>query len=182
MEDFFEPRGGLVARARSRLHDAETVRERTVTGPEACDRWQAATESIADPVACPLYRGLALAPQIGLLPLGRDPDSGLWEFLLEPTGAAPRRDAGGHLAPDAAAGIVFVLVPGGTFVPRYMPNPDRPLEHFEEAADPPRTVEPCFLSKWELTQADWRHLSGTSPSSYPGLASANATCACRHLS
>ncbi len=168
MEDFFEPRAGLVARVRARLRDAETVRARTVEGPEARARWQAAAAAIADREVCPLYGGLTLAPQIGLLPLGRDPDSGLWEFLLEPNGSEPPRDADGHLVPEAAAGIVFVLVPGGAFVPRYIPVVDRPLEHFEEVERPPRTLEPCFLSKWELTQAQWRRLCGEEPSVLQG--------------
>ena len=37
------------------------------------------------------YRGLDLKPQVGLIPLGPDPDTGLWEFAHLMSGAPPRR-------------------------------------------------------------------------------------------
>jgi formylglycine-generating enzyme required for sulfatase activity len=157
-----------VARARARLAEAEAVRARTLDGPEVRKRWQEAVAAIADPSASPRYGGLALAPQIGLVPLGPDPDSGLWEFLLEPSGAEPPRDAAGHLVPQAGSGIVLVLVPGGAYIPREEEHIGGAPEDFEEFLLPPRTVEPCLLSKWELTQAQWARLGGPASSYFRG--------------
>jgi hypothetical protein len=42
-----------------------------------------ATAAIA---ASPKYGGLKLEPQLGLLPIGLDPESGLWEFAHLATG------------------------------------------------------------------------------------------------
>ena len=39
------------------------------------------------------YPGLDLKPQMGLVPIGPDPESGLWEFAHLQSGAAPERDA-----------------------------------------------------------------------------------------
>ena len=43
------------------------------------------------PSLLPAYKGLQIARQVGLIPLERDPASGLWEFLLADSGAAPSR-------------------------------------------------------------------------------------------
>jgi len=52
---------------------------RSTTEAHAED-WRAAIRSIADVDECPQYAGLELSPQVGLVPLHRDPESGLWEF------------------------------------------------------------------------------------------------------
>ena len=67
-------------------------------------------------VAClsPLGR---LAPQEGLVPIGRDPRSGCWEFALLTEGpmAIPERDTDGRLVLAMNMTLVLVLLPGGTF-------------------------------------------------------------------
>jgi hypothetical protein len=112
--DGVSPAHGLgVAR---RLEIAREIEERTVGGSAARARWDEALASIADPERSPLYRGLRIPPQLGLVPLGRDPRTDLWEFGHVETGAVPERDgASGELVLGEESGLVFVLVPGGEF-------------------------------------------------------------------
>ena len=51
--------------------------------------WMEAIASVRD---SPEYRGLELEVIEDLLPIGRDPSSGLWEFVHLRTGAVPERD------------------------------------------------------------------------------------------
>jgi formylglycine-generating enzyme required for sulfatase activity len=139
---------------------------RSVDGPEAAARWREARSSIRE---CPWYAGLALAPQLGLLPIGQDPDSGLWEFAHLETGEPPVRDADGTLVRTEAMGLVFVLVPGGTFLMgAQSADPSRPNYDPQAYGDegPVRSVQlsPFFLSKYEMTQAQWERITGTNPS------------------
>src|SRR6185503_4491260 len=75
------------------------------------DAWTRVASEVASDAR---YRGLALAPQVGLVPLGRDPRSGLQEFAHLASGSVPvRNGATGELALDQGSAIVLVLVPGG---------------------------------------------------------------------
>jgi formylglycine-generating enzyme required for sulfatase activity/tetratricopeptide (TPR) repeat protein len=77
---------------------AKSLRERTIVGPEAKRRWEGAILAIAKSEK---YRdtvfpgGGLLTPQEGLLPLGADPQSGLWEFWHVQSGDEPERDKEG---------------------------------------------------------------------------------------
>lgn len=99
--------------------------------------------------------GLDVEPQVGLVPIGRDPISGLWEFAHLTTGALPERDAGGNLDLTEATGVVLVLIPGGSV--RMGPHHGRTIEV---------SLSPYFLSKYEMTQAQWKRLTGENPSAY----------------
>ncbi|MEM7202308.1 MAG: protein kinase [Planctomycetota bacterium] len=106
-------------------------------------RWREAAARVA---AEPRYRGLRLAPQPGLVPLGPDPDSGLEEFghrILDEE--IPERDADGRLQLSLSHGVVFVLVPGG----------DR---HFKWAKGEVR-LAPFLLAKHEMSRAQWARLA-----------------------
>jgi formylglycine-generating enzyme required for sulfatase activity len=61
------------------------------------------------------YPGLALTPQLGLVPLGSDEVSNLWEFAHLQTGEPAVRSGDGKLSLTEGTGLVFVLLPGGTF-------------------------------------------------------------------
>ncbi|MEM7309105.1 MAG: bifunctional serine/threonine-protein kinase/formylglycine-generating enzyme family protein [Planctomycetota bacterium] len=167
-ESFFEPGTGLVADVARRRRDAATLVERTLDGPAAQRAWEQACATLADPERSPAYAGLQLAPQLGLVPLGADPDSGLWEFLVELSGAAPQRAPDGRLQLSADAGVVLVLVPAGSFTPFDVEDRAAPLESYEELPLEPRRVDPLFVSKWELTQAQWTRLAGGEPSASSG--------------
>src|SRR5262249_28354935 len=120
------------------------------------------------------YGNLALAPQIGLVPLGPDADSGLWEFWQVESGAQPVRDrATGKLGITAETGLVLVLLPGGTFRMGAQ-RVDRERENFAPGAQADEavhevTLAPFFLSKYEMTQGQWQRLANANPSFFgPG--------------
>ncbi len=122
---------------------------------EAREAWVAAITDIA---ASPVYRGLRIRPQFGLVPLWKSSHSGLWEFVHLPTGESPQR---APLATDpdrlevtAATGVVLVLLPGGTFEMGRDPAHD-PDASLAEAPQHPVTLDPFFCSKYELTRSQW---------------------------
>ena len=144
------------------------VGERTASGAVASARWREAAERIA---RNPLYGGIALTPQMGLLPLGPDPDSGLEEFGHLMTGDPAGRDADGTLVVTEETGLVLVLLPGGrSWTGAQGTNPaGRNYDPAAEADEGPvHEVElsPFFLSKYEMTQAQWERLTGRNPSFY----------------
>ena len=121
--------------------------------------WDEALRAIA---ASPRYAqarwpGAGLVPQVGLVPLGEDPRSGLWEFLHEATGKAPVRDAKGNWVIDGDTGLVFVLVPGGK-PPRIVVPPG--TKYYQDDWMVEFELAPYLLSKYEMTVGQWRRLSG----------------------
>ncbi|MCB9834076.1 MAG: SUMF1/EgtB/PvdO family nonheme iron enzyme [Planctomycetes bacterium] len=126
------------------------IAARSLEGPAAA-AWSEARARIAAPGSP--YHGLRLEPQLGLLPLGPDPISGLEEFAQVLTGRPTRRAADGRLelVPDFA--LIFVLLPGGDFefsfdtgdLPQKEPGPRR------------LRLDPFFIAKHEMTLAQWEH-------------------------
>jgi formylglycine-generating enzyme required for sulfatase activity len=127
-------------------------------------RWSEAIEGIA---RSPKYAGQKwpsgerLTPQVGLLPLGENPATGLWEFVHLQSGAEPKlradgrvlRDAEGRLSLTPEMGMVFVLLPGGR-VPKDESSDQRQAKWIPEV-----DLVPFFLSKYELTHEQWDRLS-----------------------
>jgi serine/threonine protein kinase/formylglycine-generating enzyme required for sulfatase activity len=178
IEAFTDPETGLID-GRSAAHGwgvarrlalAATIEERTVTGADARERWGSAIASIGDVTQCPSYEGLALTPQLGLLPIGRDPDSGLWEFWHVMSGDEPVRGDDGRLVLTEESGLVLVLIPGGTFWMGARNDPGQP--HHDPAAQPHEgpvhevTLSPYLLSKYEMTVGQWERLTGHNPSKF----------------
>ncbi len=173
LDELLEPDVGLRDEVSKRLEFASQVSELTVEGASAARLWNRAIQSIQDPAECPLYRSLVIAPQLGLLPIGRSDHSGLWEFLLVETGRQPEMQMDGSLLVDEESGVVCVLVPGGRFeMGSRLPSSEHPLgspfvDPWSEPIEyPVHTVEldPFFISKYELTQAQWNRLAGFNPS------------------
>lgn len=162
-----EPNQGRVHKRLQSARSAATV------GSDHRAAWDAARARIADATAAPWYRGLPLAVQEGLVPIGRDPGSGLEEFWHVTSGSCPERDRSGMIRPRAEFGAVLVLIPGGTFLMGAQAF-DEDAGNFDPDADvtegPVRdvTLAPFFASKWELTQPQWRRISGSSPSARAG--------------
>ena len=163
-----------------RAQFARTVAERSLSGAEGAARWAAAVASIANRSECPLYGGLRIAPQLGLLPIGRDPVSGLWEFAHLQTGEPAERDMDGELMVKEETGLVFVLLPGGTFWMGAQ-SVDPGGQNFDSQAVPHEgpvhsvTLSPFFLSKYEMTQSQWSSFVGSNPSYYPAGQSSTKT-------
>jgi formylglycine-generating enzyme required for sulfatase activity/serine/threonine protein kinase len=159
------PAVSVLADVRARLAFAETVQARTIDA--AAELWAEARGAIA---AHPAYGGLELTPQLGLVPLGPDPASGLWEFAHLASGSAPGRGADGRLALAPENGIVLVLIPGGEFrmgAEVGLSGPNRDLSaHGYEGPIHAVTLAPYLLAKHEMTQAQWRRAMHTVPSLY----------------
>lgn len=154
---------------RRRLDFARTLYDRSIT--DNWQQWVDAIKAVGDSTRCPLYHGLEIGPQSGLVPLGVDPQSGLWEFaLFGPTGAIPTRDAEtGKLDFDESSTLVFVLLPGGKALIGAQPeNPARP--HFDPIVDLTEgpvvevSLAPFFISKFEMTKSQWHRWTGSDPS------------------
>ena len=164
---------GTIEHMERRIEFARTIRWESIEKPEQKEKWLRAAASIADRAACPRYNGLGIEPQPGLVPLGRDRFSGLWEFAHLQTGTVPERGSDGRLILTAETGLVFVLIPGGSFrmgavpptgeMPVDSPNRD-PEAREDEGPVHPVTVAPFFLSKYEMTQGQWLRFTGSNPS------------------
>jgi formylglycine-generating enzyme required for sulfatase activity len=123
---------------------------------------------------------LELAPQMGLVPIGMNPRSKLWEFYH----LRSAWDADGRNSPASIEipehnetgmidmddrGIVFVLIPGGRFlVGAQSRTQSAPNYDSETRLDTVREVElgPFLLAKHELTQGQWARLNGGEYPSY----------------
>lgn len=103
---------GPLQSVRERLTFATAVEQRSLIDYRT--DWEDACRSIANPKECPQYNGLQITPQLGLVPVGRDPQSGLWEFAHLQTGEVPSREEG-KLQITEDTGLVFILLPGGTY-------------------------------------------------------------------
>jgi len=172
LEAFVDPDAsrGLIAEVEERLESARTIERRSVTGPEATTRWGQAITEIA---RLEVYGGLRLRPQLGLLPLRRDSYSGLWEFWHMQSGAEPERNPDDQAVNPwlltADTGLVFVLLPGGTFwmgAQQEDPEGRHHDSHAEQDESPVHrvTIGPFFLSKYEMTQSQWFQIAGHNPS------------------
>ena len=105
-----------------------------------------------------------MTPQLGLVPIGMDKESLLWEFVHLASGTPgkeiPQRDpATQRLIPTGDMGIVFVLLPGGT-LPAYPIGDDEVGEKRRQSVQ----LDPFFLAKYEMTRGQWLRMTGTNPS------------------
>jgi serine/threonine protein kinase/formylglycine-generating enzyme required for sulfatase activity len=161
-----DPRVGVLASVAARLDAARTIEARTLDQP--ADAWEEAIAALAD---SPLYESVTLEPQLGLVPIGADPDSGLQEFCALETGEPPQRDPqSGKLQMRPETGVVLVLLPGGSCRLGGQ-RIDRRGKNYDPSARGDETVHtvelaPFFLSKFEMTQAQWQRLAGSNPSFY----------------
>jgi formylglycine-generating enzyme required for sulfatase activity/serine/threonine protein kinase len=161
--DSIEHLGELRPAIASRLDRARRLQD--PTHRDRAEAWSRAIEAIA---ASELYGGLRMKPMEALLPVGPDPLTGFWEFVSILDGESPTRDEAGVLVPREEDGPVLVLLPGGTF-PMGSPE-DEPLHSANEVLHEV-TLEPFFIAKYEVTQAQWVRTMGSNPSSYAaGLA------------
>ena len=182
IERMLDPRSGLIAQVENRLLRARLLIEETVRKGSA--DWRKAAAAIEQH---PLYGGLRIEAQTGLVPLGADSTSGLWEFLIYGTGDRPTRpEPGEPFRVTGDTGIVLVLIPGGSFL--MGSNPTRSLgwqdlhnrvAEWNSEARLPRPDDEAwenefpvmevalgcfFLSKYETTRGQWARLVGESAS------------------
>ena len=147
-----------------RLRFCEHLRNAMAPVGEYAQRWLEALPAIRE-----AYPELEIQPQIGLLPIGADPESGLWEFAHLASGLPPIRAESGSLQRTESTGIVFVLLHGGRFwmggqnTDPGAPNYDREAGMYDSPVHEVQ-ISPFFISKYEVTQAQWLRLHGTNPS------------------
>lgn len=141
---------------KARLVQGRLLAKRSLEREIARSGWSKASQEIA---ASPHYGGLQLEPILGLLPLGPDPVTGLWEFWHLETGTQPSRDEAGRHKVTKDSGLVMVLLPGGSFQMGNPGNPDTRPVH-------PVKLEPFFLSKFEVTQEQFERSTGRNSSEY----------------
>lgn len=118
-----------------------------------------------------------------LFPLGKDERSGLFEFWLVQSGSMPLRAPDGQLECRPEDGLVLVLLPPGRYsrgLSAWFRDEDLPWQELAQMdwrerarlddadATPQReiAVDAFYLSKWELTQAQYQRLCGLEPSAY----------------
>ncbi|MBL8860812.1 MAG: SUMF1/EgtB/PvdO family nonheme iron enzyme, partial [Planctomycetes bacterium] len=142
---------------RRRLEQQIAHAQASVLEPAAVRAWREAIDAIA---SSDRYRGVIwpggdrLTPQVGIVPIGPDPDSGLWEFSHLMSGTRAMRGTEGRVRITESTGIIFVLLPGGQ-VPIAANQADRQEPSLTSVA-----LDPFFLSKFELTDAQWRRIGG----------------------
>ena len=166
LETFVDPEAGTLRDVRERLELANSIEELTIDDYE--EEWVRAIDAIA---SSPYYAELEIEPQIGLVPLGPDPHSELWEFLVWGSGVAPQREGGtGRWQITGETGVILVLVPGGEFSMGSSLDPRSP--NYDPQSKPPEkpvhevTLAPFFLSKYEMTQGQWVGVMGQNPSEF----------------
>jgi len=160
---------GLFEDVRARRVELDRLVQATLESAGARAAWEDAITSIADTFGWPVYAGLRIEPQFGLLPIGPDPHSNLWEFAHLQSGDVPERDAAtGELLPTEESAVVLVLLPGGRKACGAQATSST-SSHFDPFANPNeapphvQTLDPYFLSKYELTQAQWVRARGFNP-------------------
>jgi formylglycine-generating enzyme required for sulfatase activity/tRNA A-37 threonylcarbamoyl transferase component Bud32 len=167
LEDFLadHPHGETLRAIETRRTLALGLRRRSIEDHAAA--WEVARAAVA---ADARFGGLRLEPQLGLVPIGADPHTGLQEFAHLATGAPPQREPGsGALILTEECGIVLVLVPGGTFTMGSQ-NENAAAPNFSrwgeetEAPTGDVTLDPFLVSKYEMTQGQWLRATGANPS------------------
>ncbi|MFT7618236.1 MAG: sulfatase activating formylglycine-generating enzyme, partial [Planctomycetota bacterium] len=167
---FCDQEKGTYADVQKRLAQAQTIAKKTIADFQGL--WDQTTAAI---MSSEKYDGLTLKPQLGLIPLGMDPQSKLHEFLHLETheGPIPVRDQDGKITMTGKTGIILVLIPKGTFWMGSQKT-DPKGQNFDPQSRPDeelREVEigkPFFLAKYEMTQGQWQRSPAvsTTPSYY----------------
>ncbi|MBL8731085.1 MAG: SUMF1/EgtB/PvdO family nonheme iron enzyme [Planctomycetes bacterium] len=169
----------MVAKERAdvaqRLTWAQQVEAASITAHR--ERWAEARRAIlrADGItASTLYREaqIDLPPQMGLVPIGMNPVTKLWEFYdlrsaWDGKQAAteigiPTHKEDGTIEVKAGTGIVFVLLPGGRVtLGSQKDDPNAPFYDPHSRNDETLhdvSLSPFFLARHELTQGQWSRL------------------------
>jgi formylglycine-generating enzyme required for sulfatase activity len=156
-----------------RLRWARQISSLTRAHPNAHCSWDTARKAIAQSEK---YRGLGieLADEdvLGLVPIGMNPETKLWEFYdlrsawdgkVDPaTIPIPTHEPDGSIAVTEDTGIVFVLLPGGTSwmgaqaKSQELPNHDSDSGDIDSLQQV--TLAPFFLARHETTQGQWARM------------------------
>ena len=163
----------LVPAMQQRQRWALAIGPLTLAHPNAKVTWAEARAAIA---ANPKYAGKDIPLRdrdiVGIVPIGENPQSKLWEFYDlrsawdgngDPADLRklpiPTQEADGRVKVTGAMGIIWVLLPGGT-----LPL-GTPVDTDDAGAKRRLTVrlDPFFFAKHEVTQGQWQRWTGEIP-------------------
>lgn len=162
-----------VRAANHRLRTDNDLARLTIT--RFATEWDKAVDSVGDRNKCPRYNGLRITPQIGLVPIGLNSQSGLWEFMHIQTGFLPGDNIKSEIEEDHLLGCILVLLPGGQFKmgavkPTSLSLLDTPnIDPFALEDEGPVNavkIDPFFIGKHQMTQGQWIVASGYNPSMF----------------
>jgi formylglycine-generating enzyme required for sulfatase activity len=168
IEQFFDPKQTEYQEVSTILERAKHLRDEM---PNIRRRWRDAIEAIEKD---PNYN-ISIKEQAGLMPIGKDPQSNLWEFACLVTGNVPARGPDQQLVLDEDIAVILVLIPRttvklGAVYPEDPANSGQPNidSNAKKNEGPVRsvTLEPYFISKYEMTQSQWMRITGNNPSSF----------------
>ncbi|QEM08854.1 SUMF1/EgtB/PvdO family nonheme iron enzyme [Mucilaginibacter rubeus] len=162
----FSAKNGLFADIKARLNKSKKIKKSTIDDFKA--QWAQVNMRLA---RSKKYMNLRLSPQLGLIPLGPDPKSGLEEFIDWQTNEKelPERAETGSFTIKPSTGIIFVLIPEGEFYMGAQKKTPSLTNYDRQALEnemPVRKVKlkAFFLSKYEMTQGQWLRITGKNPS------------------
>ncbi len=117
------------------------------------------------------YPEIPIPRQMGIVPIGQDPTTHLWEFAHLMTGSPPDRDAEEQIICTEKMPVILVLIEEDTFwmgAQKSDPNSPNFQKWTPRGSSPAHEVflSTHFLSKFEMTQGQWLHLTGSDPSRY----------------
>lgn len=165
LESLAEPEIGRLDRVRRWAESARTLRHRSLESRDAVAVWRLHGSTVS---LDPKFDGLEFEPQLGLLPLAVNRQTGLHEFVHLASGDVPAQNVDGTLKLTEDTGIIFVLVPGGSVIVGAQ-NEDETSPHYDPFATPFETalhdvdLDPFFIAKHEVTLAQWQRLTGREP-------------------
>ncbi|MFT7617951.1 MAG: serine/threonine protein kinase/formylglycine-generating enzyme required for sulfatase activity [Planctomycetota bacterium] len=166
LKKYSEDEYGVTKSIKRRIELSMQIEQATLFDHQ--ERWRAARERVGGSA---LYDGLNLKPQLGLIPLGPDPKTQFEEFAHWQThvGPLPERDERGRITLSESTGVILILIPSGEFLmgsqkenptgANYDPNSttdEQPIQSVK--------LDHFFLSKFEVTQAQWLRAFGKNPS------------------
>jgi formylglycine-generating enzyme required for sulfatase activity/energy-coupling factor transporter ATP-binding protein EcfA2 len=146
---------GDMAMARQCFERLRALKSKTIDEQKAV--WEEVIRDIADPASA--YGGLRLREIEGLIPLRKDPKTGLHEFAVYLTGEAPVRGVDGNLVVNNESALVLVLVPAGSFKMGAVNREEIELPAREEVR-----LDAYLFSKYEMTQGQWIRATYRNPS------------------
>lgn len=173
LEKFLNPQG-LASQVVARMVWCEQRLQADTTEHDAA--WQRARDAIRrsdGERAAKAYAGLPLPKLPGLVPLGCNPRTKLWEFLdlrtHEPDYPLPRRDTNtGDFRCDAGTGLILVLLPPGRVTigaRRNQPGMDRNDDSAnpDELNNKTTQLEAFLVARTELTVMHLARMTGREP-------------------
>lgn len=168
LSEFYDPKAGVHSQVLQLREAAVRVRE-SEESDNLRASWNKAFAEIAVSNINNKYSGFSTTPIKYLIPVGQDPESQLFEFAHILTGKVPERGADGKLIIGEDTGLIFVLIPAGTFkmgAQQTDPNAVNYDPNAQENETPLHDVSltPFLISKYEMTQGQWLILTGANPS------------------